>query len=508
MKSELQIETTEYSALDADRFSEEGDHDKAIAIYKELVKNDRNNADYLHNLGSEYLILEKEDFAEKYFIRTLVIEPNKPQTLYNLGLIYLRKQEATKALKHFELAEEHGFDQLSNLYFYQAKALRVLGKFDQAEKVYNQVKHAGREIDALMGMANVKKIRDKNDPIFEILESHSSKQQCGADIFFTLAKIYSDTKQYDKAFNNYEKANSIIFKDLKDNTKIFTRNIIGIKEVFSRDLIEQFKGQGNKSEVPIFVVGTPRSGTTLTEQIISSHSKVYGAGETKYMSKICKNSHELIQAKSVMPYPYNVTLMNAKDLNMLGQRYLKNVNKTNSGKLPRVTDKMPANFVHLGMISIMFPNAKIIHCRRHPLDACLSMFFQNFSDVRSYQFNLNSMCEYYRGYVGLMKHWYSVLPGKIYDVFYENTVDNFDAVSRDLIKNCNLEWEDQCLEFYKTERSVHTASQWQVRQPIYKTSQFKWKKYEKHLAPYKESLQDIIDDYEKELAACKNNYAS
>ena len=240
--------------------------------------------------------------------------------------------------------------------------------------------------------------------------------------------------------------------------------------------------------MPIFVLGMPRSGTTLTEQIIASHQQVYGAGELHDILQLVNHPKE----GAPEGYPLSLKGIIPADLKMLGEKYVAGL-QARKPEARHITDKMPANFNCLGMIHLMLPNAKIVHVKRNPVDTCLSCFTRLFNKSQYQSYDLTEIGRYYRNYSILMDHWRAVLPpGSFYEVQYEDLVADNENQARALIKYCGLEWDDACLESHKTERSIRTASVTQVRQPIYNTSVERWRKYEKHLRPLLDALGDLV----------------
>ena len=241
----------------------------------------------------------------------------------------------------------------------------------------------------------------------------------------------------------------------------------------------------NLTERPVFIVGMPRSGSTLTEQILCSHPDVYGAGEIITFPRIIRDLPNYLGARSV--YPESLSRLTVEILDNLSECYLKEINLLNNEK-QRVTDKTLANYLYLGLISLMFPNARIIHCKRDPRDTCLSIFFQNFDESHNYATRLENLGSYYNQYDRLMKHWKSLVKVPIYEVQYEELIDNQEKISRELVDFIGLEWNEKVLKFYDTKRVVVTASYDQVRQKIYKKSAKRWKNYEKHIEPLVKTL--------------------
>ena len=254
---------------------------------------------------------------------------------------------------------------------------------------------------------------------------------------------------------------------------------------FSGAFFERAAGLGSGSDRPVFIVGMPRSGTTLVEQIISSHPRAAGAGELPDIPWLIQRLPA--ELGSGAGYPGCVEALDRESVQRLAGSYLDRLGLV-SATTDRVTDKLPMNYMHLGLIAVLFPNAVIVHCKRDPMDTCLSCYFQNFSRDLGFCFDLEDLGFYYRHYETLMAFWAEVLPLCIHDVAYEDLVKNPEDVSRGLIEACGLEWDPRCLSPHKNRRPVKTASSWQVRQPLYKTSVARWKRYEKHLGPLKSSL--------------------
>jgi len=228
----------------------------------------------------------------------------------------------------------------------------------------------------------------------------------------------------------------------------------------------------------VFIVGVPRSGTTLVEQILASHPMVYGADELSTLSELAETLAEL--PGTTKGFPWVASDLGRDSAARLGQAYLDHLASLDSSSA-RVTDKMPANYFHLGLIAAILPGARIIHCRRDPMDTCFSNFIQFFGDHHYYSYSLEHIGVYYREYARIMDHWRRVLPLSMHEVFYEDMVEDPERQTRALLDHLDLPWDDACLEFHQTRRAVRTASHWQVRQPIYRTSRQRWRRYEPHL---------------------------
>jgi hypothetical protein len=230
----------------------------------------------------------------------------------------------------------------------------------------------------------------------------------------------------------------------------------------------------------------PRSGTTLVEQIISSHPLVKGAGELLRLPRCARMIPSRLGINT--PYPFYLKDLDSQMARTIAQEYLDSLPLRMEGEL-RVTDKLPTNFLYIGLIATLFPNAHIIHCLRDPMDVCLSIYFQLFTPSVSYAFDLSEIGFFYRQYERCMAHWRGVPGLRLHEINYSNLIDNQETVSRKMIEFIGLKWDERCLEFHKTRRNVKTASLWQVRQPIYKSSVERWRNYEKHLGPLMDALQ-------------------
>ncbi|MFA5082430.1 MAG: sulfotransferase, partial [Hydrogenophilaceae bacterium] len=290
---------------------------------------------------------------------------------------------------------------------------------------------------------------------------------------FALGKIYSDLADYDRSFARYKAANDSVRKQVSFNPVTLQDQASKLIECYSAERLDGLAA-GSDSNLPILIVGTPRSGTTLTEQIISSHSQVAGAGEMDFWGRLGPTTME----------SYDPELAR-----QLAAGYLA-LMRQHSDSAAHIIDKQPLNFLNIGAIHAVFPNARIVHCRRHPIDACLSIYFQDFDDSQAYKWDLDGLVVFYEQYQRLMAHWRAVLPpGTLYDLQYEALVDDVEGESKKLMTFLGLDWEPGQLDFHKQERTVFTPSKWQVRQPIYKTSKDRWRRYEKHLGPLLDLLK-------------------
>ena len=299
-------------------------------------------------------------------------------------------------------------------------------------------------------------------------------------LYFALGKVYGDVDQYDRCFNCLEKGNRLRSKQLGytiDKDRILFAKI---KELFSAEsLALNAEGDSDTSIQPFFIIGMPRSGTSLVEQILASHSKVHGAGELEAMARL---AFPIISGQSNEDSNEEAILSRRK-IESLHNGYLETLTSLNVPETI-IVDKMPGNFRFVGLILSAFPNAKIIHLDRDPIATCWSIYKHFFSSKgNGYAYDMDNLAEYYRLYRGLMSFWRGLFPKGIYELSYEDLTENQEEQSRKLLEFCELDWEEQCLNFYQTKRAVRTASSVQVRQKMYKGSSEAWRKYESHLQP-------------------------
>jgi tetratricopeptide (TPR) repeat protein len=303
-----------------------------------------------------------------------------------------------------------------------------------------------------------------------------------------VGKLYDACGEFDKAFEEYRKANSMQpggYESCKQE-----KYVDDLIEIWSERFLSRFPVARHKVALPIFIVGMPRSGTTLLEQILAAHPDVHGGGELPYMQKLLLELPGLLD--SAQSYPRCVS--NGLDqalVDRLAEDYVTQLRQLSEGA-KRITDKMWVNYEHLALISRLFPAAKIIHCLRDPLDTCLSIYFQYFSGRVPFSNDLKHIGQYYRSYMKLMKHWQRVLGIELLEVRYEHLVAQQEAVTRSIIDFCGLPWDSRCLEFHRSHRVTRTVSQEQVHRPMYQTSVNRWKNYERHIATLKETLEDEV----------------
>ena len=301
------------------------------------------------------------------------------------------------------------------------------------------------------------------------------------ELHFALAKAYEDLGRHTDAFRQWLDGNALKRRQITYNEATTLGAMNYARAIFTPDFIRTWQNVGNPSSVPIFIVGMPRSGTTLVEQILASHPEVFGGGELTHFRRAAEESRPTIGGSR--SFPELVSGMMGKHFRKLGSRYLAEIQKL-APTAARITDKMNGNFIYAGLIHLALPNAPILHVARNPMDTCISCFSKIFGPELSYTYDLAELGRYYRHYKALMAHWHLILPpGRIFEVRYEDVVSDLEGQARRIVAHCGLEWNPRCLAFYQTRRPVLTPSATQVRQPIYNSSIGRWRVHETFLGP-------------------------
>ena len=388
--------------------------------------------------------------------------------------------------------------QPAELHLAIAHSLKTLGRGPEAIAAYHDAARARPGFgDAWWSLANLKTYRFTAAEIEQMRAAESSPATPAVDRYhlcFALGKALEDEGQYGASFAYYERGNALRRAAAHYRPERHERNTRAQIEVCTRELFARHPHTGTPARDPIFIVGLPRSGSTLIEQILASHSAVEGTHELADIPRLAAQLNGRGGEGEEPRYPAVLAQLSAAEFLRLGENYLRDTQVYRSGK-PRFIDKMPNNFRHLGLIHLMLPNAKIIDARREPMACCFGNFKQLFARGQEFAYGLEDLARYYRTYLELMRHWQAVLPGRILRVQYEDLVEDLDGAVRRILAYCELDFEPACIEFHKTGRSVRTASSEQVRQPLYREGLGQWRHYEPWLAPLRDALGDAVTRY-------------
>ena len=375
-----------------------------------------------------------------------------------------------------------------------AHALKTLGKQQEAIESYRAAAAMNANFgDAYWSLANLKTYRFTEEEIARMRSAEAAPGTKPVDryhLHFALGKAFEDRGEYAESFRHYERGNALKKAEIRFRIEPIERTARLQASVCTRDFFLSRAGVGCGRPDPIFIVGLPRAGSTLLEQILASHSAVEGTMELADIPRLVHELQGREQNDSAPRYPAVLAELTPDQLRRYGEKYLADTQIYRTGK-PFFIDKMPNNFRHVGLIHLILPNAKIIDARREPMACCFSNFKQLFASGQEFTYDIDDIARYYRCYIELMEHWNAVLPGKILRVQHEDVVENLEGNVRRLLEFCGLEFEPQCVEFYKTERSVRTASSEQVRRPIFKEGLDQWRHFEPWLQPLRTSLGDL-----------------
>ncbi|TLY95996.1 MAG: sulfotransferase family protein [Gammaproteobacteria bacterium] len=391
-----------------------------------------------------------------------------------------------------------GATQPADLHLSIAHSLKTLGRREEAIAAYRAAAAARSAYgDAWWSLANLKTYRFEDGELERMREAESAATTSVVDRYhlcFALGKALEDQEQYEKSFEYYARGNALKRAESRYRPEVFELNTRLQIEVCTPELFARNTDGGVRAADPIFIVGLPRSGSTLIEQILASHSAVEGTHELADLPRIVVDLQGRDWSLDNPRYPAVLSQMSAADFRRLGEKYLSDTRVYRTGKA-RFIDKMPNNFRHLGLIHLMLPNARIIDARREPMACCFGNLKQLFAHGQEFTYSIEDIARYYRTYLELMRHWDAVLPGRVLRVQHEDLVDDLEGNVRRLLDYCELEFEPACVEFHRTERSVRTASSEQVRQPIYREGLDQWRHYEPWLGRLREALGEALTRY-------------
>lgn len=462
----------------------------AMGALRKALACDPNLAEARANLASVLNLREDYAAAEAECREAIRLRPQFAAAWNNLGVALGGQDRLDEAIASYRRAIElspQSVDPLRNL----GHVLRERGQFDEARRHYEAVVRLNpRETKACHSLSLTHRYSTADQPEIDCLETRllagglTPDEQ--ADLHFALGKIYDDCALYDRAFEHFRQGNQAV-RPAFDRQEAAAR-IEAMIEAFCPARVAAAHGDGHPSDRPVFIVGMPRSGTTLVEQILSTSDEVAACGEVLDIDRIARQ----LEAQSTpdSPWPSRLLALGGRELRALGDGYLERRLARRPQAL-RTTDKLPANFLWLGLIGRIFPRARIIHCRRDPLDVCLSCYTIDFSMRPAFAYDLEDLGFFHRLYRRLMAHWQSVLPLRILDVDYEQLVADPEPAARRIVEFCGLPWRDTFLRPQENRRPVRTSSGWQVRQPIYTSAVGRWRHYEPHLAPLRRALAEL-----------------
>jgi len=461
---------------------------ESLPLFSRVLEQDPNHADALNNMGNAYAGMQRPRDALALFERLTRIRPESAAARRRLADMHSRLGDLDAAIEQYAKAIElDPRDKVARLSL--GDAYESLGKFKQAKMQYAAILR--RDLDSPHALARALQLADESiDPAWvEHALTMSASEKTAQDgrirLNVALGHYFDRRGEYDKAFSHLRVGNDIKSAKEPFDSAQFTDAVDALMTAFDRNYFAALPLQrGSPSPRPIFIVGMPRSGTTLTEQILASHSDVAAGGELSTILNLGRQ----VERVAGQPYPDGVRDLNPQQLQDFANRYLLRLAEVSSSA-SCVTDKLPFNFMHVGFIVTMFPNARIIHCRREPLDNCLSCYFTSFTEQIQFANDLRTLGSYYIDYSRLMAHWNAVLPGRMLELQYESLVGATQETIRRMLDYCGLEWQDACLQFHATDRGVRTPSRWQVRQPIYSRSVQRWRRYESHLQALRDTLR-------------------
>jgi tetratricopeptide (TPR) repeat protein len=417
------------------------------------------------------------------------------RTLYATACVGLGEHQKAVALYRELLIDA---PRAEDLHLSIAHSLKAEGRSAQAIEAYRAAASARPSFgDAYWSLANLKTYRFSDEEIAQMRTLEAAPGTAPVDrhhLCFALGKACEDRGQYEESWHYYQRGNALKRSESRYRSAILETNTAKQIEICTREFFGCRKDFGARSPDPIFIVGLPRSGSTLLEQILASHSAVEGTQELSDVQRIVLELQGRDRDLDNPRYPGVLEQMKPAEFLRLGEKYLRDTRIYRTDK-PYFIDKMPNNFRHLGLMHLMLPNAKIIDARREPMACCFSNLKQLFANGQEFTYSIEDIARYYRTYLDLMQHWDRVLPGRVLRVLHEDVVDDLGGNVRRILEFCGLDFEPACVEFYKTERSVRTASSEQVRQPIFREGLNQWQHYEPWLGPLREALGDALMRY-------------
>lgn len=464
--------------------------DDAIRYYEKALSLKPDSAEIHNRLGFAFHQKGRYEKAVHHYQQAVTIKPDFAEAFNNLGSSQLTAGMLNDAMASFELAIKLD-PSLDGAVISKASVYEKKGQHQEAYDTIaplaeKNIRHPGLGIIYTQICRPINRCDEAIAYVEALISSSDILPSFKERMHYALANLLDKLERYDTAFHHFKAAN-----DLRPDTfrpAEHSAYVSAIMQVFSWGFLADAPRSSIDSNLPIFIVGMPRSGTSLTEQILASHRDIHGAGELLEIGDFAMELSTQLDQKLGFPFSYKRVTSHALD--RVAKRYLERLRSLHTDAR-FITDKMPQNFFHLGLISLLFPKAKIIHCMRDPIDTCLSIYFQDFNESHEYANQLENIGYYYLEYRRLMDHWRSVLPSPIMDIQYQDLVTDPEPSVRHLLEFIGVDWDPACLRFYESKRHVSTASYEQVRQKLYTSSLARWKNYEKHIEPLKEILKPL-----------------
>ncbi len=483
----------------AEQLELQGQFVPARAIYQQIAKS-KPGWPYAHyGIGSTYFGVGKFEEARRNIRKAISLKADHAAFHAKMAEILNRLDDSEQAIESVDKAIELDPSNSDHVVT-KASIFRYNGYLPQAYNLLLPIVESGEGSDLLQRIfaSLCGAIGDPErgiEALAPVAEKVNKDKMVTATHCFVLTKLYDQTEQYDKAYESATRGSELRGDRYppEERTQLFEDRA----RVWSKDRLTEMPRSRSNTTKPVFIVGMPRSGTTLIEQIIAAHPKAYGCGE---LINILEAATEIATANEQIPQLVSVIEnLKSASLDRVARRILKDMEKqAPKGEKPeRITDKMPLNFQHLGLIEILFPNAKIIHCTRHVLDNFISCYLLDFAGLnnQAYTYHPKHFAHFYSLYLKYMEHWKSVCSIPILDVSYEDTIADQRAMTERILDFLQLEWDDACMSFFEAKRAVNTASVEQVRKQIYTSSQARWKNYEAHLDPVREALEEYGVEY-------------
>ena len=434
--------------------------------------------------------------AQEAVRQVLTVEPELEEAQMLLGSIFARDNRFAEALGQYDAVLQQSPDHIAAL-AQKGSALKTLGRQDESIQCLRRCMELDSSFgEAAWSLSNLKTYRFSDDEVVGIktvLGNGNLKDKDAVHFNYALGKAYEHRQQWDQAFNAYQAANSVKQKSATWNADDFSAQVDQIIATFTPQLLQQHRNSGIDDNSAIFVLGLPRSGSTLQEQILASHSEVEGTRELPYIPWMAQRLNRKLNPMCKDNYPLGAAQLEAKQWQLLAEQFLAQAKRHRQTDAPFFIDKLPNNFLYVGLILLAMPNAKIINTVRNPMDNCFGCFKQLWAEGQNFTYDLEDLGRYYRDYHRLMAHWQAIFGDKIYSVNYEAVVADLETNVKALLDYCGLPMEEQCLRFHETERAVNTASSEQVRQPIYTSAVAYWKHFDEHLQPLKDALGDLAE---------------